>query len=99
MDGKNFISVQDFSFESVVVGSIVTFYFKPVYAKAIRLVVTDGTPNIRVEFYYSSASTLGKDDQKEEDTFIGKTVAATIDGVEEGGISQCNSTGLCWAGV
>ena len=26
-------------------------------------------------------------------------MAATIDGVEEGGISECNSTGLCWAGV
>ena len=39
MDGKNFVKVQDFTFKSTVIGSISTFYFKPVYAKFIRIVV------------------------------------------------------------
>jgi hypothetical protein len=59
MDGVNFIKVQDFSFDTVVANAILTFYFKPVYASHIRLVVKEGTPNIRVEFYYSSAVSMG----------------------------------------
>ena len=47
MDGKQFIKVQDFSFQTVSVNSITTFYFKAVYARAIRIVVNSGTPNIR----------------------------------------------------
>lgn len=43
------------------VGSVKTFYFKPVYAKSIRLVVRQGTPNIKFEFYYSNASSLGQE--------------------------------------
>ena len=99
MDGTNFLKIDDFSFSSVVVGSISTFYFKPVYGQYIRLVVKEGTPNIRMEFYFSSDSLPDGTQAPGQDTYIGKTVAATIDGAEEGGISDCSSDGLCWAGV
>lgn len=39
LDGQNFLKVDDFSFSSVVIGTVSTFYFKPVYAQFIRLVV------------------------------------------------------------
>jgi len=55
MDGQSYIQIGEFSMKDSVINSIITFYFKPVYAKFIRLVVKKGTPNIRVEFYYSSA--------------------------------------------
>lgn len=98
MDGKRFIAVQDFTFDSIVIGSVTTFYFKAVEAKYIRLVVREGTPNIRVEFYYSKAATMGQ--VVKPDTFIGKTVAASVNGIENGGVSNCSSSnGLCWAGV
>ena len=54
MDGQNYIQIGEYSLSASAINSIVTFYFKPVYAKFIRLVVKKGTPNIRVEFYYSS---------------------------------------------
>ena len=69
MNGKNFIKVQDFSFESTVIGSISTFYFKPVEARFIRIVVKSGTPNIRFEFYVSSAEKSST--QVSTDTYIG----------------------------
>lgn len=83
--------------KSITIGAISTYYFKAAYAKFIRLVVLEGTPNIRFEFYISSNSTTSS--QNYNDTFIGKTVAAVIDGAEEGGISACKDNGLCWAGV
>lgn len=97
MDGKTFLKIDDFSFNSVVIGAVSTFYFKPVYAQAIRIVVKEGTPNIRFEFYISSEAISSTNITT--DTFISKTVATTIDGVETGGISQCANDGLCWAGV
>jgi hypothetical protein len=99
MDGSNFLKIDDFSLSSIVVGSISTFYFKPVYGQYIRLVVKEGTPNIRMEFYYSSAQLPDGSTSQGLDTYIGKTVAATIDGAEEGGISSCKTDGLCWAGL
>lgn len=39
MDGQNFLKVDDFSFRNVAIGTVSTFYFKPVYAQFIRLVV------------------------------------------------------------
>jgi hypothetical protein len=48
MDGHNYIKINDFSFSSVVIGTITTFRFKPVYALSIRLVVQQGIPNIRL---------------------------------------------------
>jgi hypothetical protein len=58
MDGQNYILIGEFTLAESAINSIITFYFKPVYAKFIRLVVKKGTPNIRVEFYYSSAEKL-----------------------------------------
>ena len=58
MDGQNYILIGEFTMADSAINSIITFYFKPVYAKFIRLVVKKGTPNIRVEFYYSSAEKL-----------------------------------------
>ena len=38
-DGRNFKEVQQFKVHSAVAGSVATYYFKPVYAKFIRIVV------------------------------------------------------------
>ena len=98
MDGKNFIRVQDFYINDITAGSISTFYFKPVYARAIRIVVKKGTPNIRFELYISSGES--KSTQTSTDTYIGKSVVSTVNGVEEGGISTCQTgEDLCWAGI
>jgi len=61
------------------------------------LVVKEGTPNIRFEFYVSSNNITSH--AASTDSYIGKTVTAVIDGAEEGGISACKDDGLCWAGV
>ena len=97
MNGQSYTRVQDFTCQNIAIGSISTFYFKPVYARFIRIVVKSGTPNIRFEFYISSAEQSST--QVSTDTYIGKSVVSTVDGVEEGGVSTCGSTGLCWAGV
>jgi len=54
LDGTAFTAIGDYSLSNSTIDSTVTFYFKAVYAKFIRLVVKQGTPNIRLEFYYSS---------------------------------------------
>lgn len=35
-------------------GVVQTFYFTPVFARSIRIVVIEGIPNIKFEFYYSN---------------------------------------------
>jgi hypothetical protein len=97
MDGFFYTKIQEFSISSITIGAISTFYFKAVHAKFIRLVVKEGTPNIRFEFYISSSNITSQ--SSSTDTFIGKAVTAVIDGAEEGGLSTCKSDGLCWAGV
>jgi hypothetical protein len=62
MDGQSYTKIDDFKLSASAINSIVTFYFKPVYAKYIRLVVKKGTPNIRLEFYYSSTDYKGSAD-------------------------------------
>ena len=98
MDGSSYTKIQDFTISSITVGAISTFYFKAVNAKFIRLVVKEGIPNIRFEFYVSS-SNITTTQQNNNDSFIGQTVTAVIDGAEQGGISTCKSNGLCWAGI
>ena len=61
LDGNRYQDIDDFQMGQYFVGSVKTFYFKPVYAKSIRLVVRQGTPNIKFEFYYSNASSLGQE--------------------------------------
>ena len=46
-NGKEFTKIKDFKLEDATVGSVKTFYFYPVYAKYIRIVVIEGTPNIK----------------------------------------------------
>lgn len=98
LDGSQFIQMGSFSLSGVIIGSVKTFYFTPVYAKYIRIVVKKGTPNIKFEFYFSSniPSSVGSDSNS---TFIGKTVSESIEGAN-GGVSICGDNGgLCWAGV
>ena len=85
MDGQNYLKIDSFTLSGHSVGTIATFYFKPVYALSIRLVVNEGNPNIRIELYYSSEEQSTK--VMTQDTFISKTVATTIDGAEQGGLS------------
>ena len=33
MDGQNFLKIDEFSFSSIIIGAVSTFYFKPVYAQ------------------------------------------------------------------
>jgi hypothetical protein len=47
MDGVVFTQIGDYDLNGVVIGSVKTFYFTPVYAKFIRLVIKQGTPNIK----------------------------------------------------
>jgi hypothetical protein len=54
MDGQSYFQIGEFSMADTAINSIITFYFKPVNAKFIRLVVKKGIPNIRIDFYYSS---------------------------------------------
>jgi hypothetical protein len=98
MDGRSFTSIGDFSLNGVIIGSVKTFYFKPVYAKFIRIVVKQGTPNIKFEFYFSAGTVKQATSTSNSSTFIAKTVSASLDEAN-GGMSTCGETGLCWAGV
>lgn len=52
-DGKYFRTVSEYSLKYKESGVVETFYFTPVYAKVIRILVLSGTPHIKFEFYYS----------------------------------------------
>jgi hypothetical protein len=98
MDGINYISVGKFSLEGAQLGVAKTFYFKAVHAISIRLVVEEGIPHIKFDFYFSDTTALTKVEDKTHSTFISKTVSESIEGVL-GGVSTCGDNGLCWAGV
>jgi hypothetical protein len=65
------------------------------------LVVQQGIPNIRIEFYYSSAEKIAEASASKpyNNTFITNTVVSTIEGAETGGSTICGKDSLCWAGV
>ena len=65
MDGYSYQTVDVFRLHKCVVGSVKTFYFKPVEARFIRIVVKNGTPNIKFQFYISSETAIS---QVEEQT-------------------------------
>ncbi len=47
-NGKTYKRINDYTLSDIVIGSVRTIYFVPVYAKTIRLVVKTGKPNIKI---------------------------------------------------
>lgn len=74
IDGNTYQTIDLYQLDQCVAGSVKTYYFKPVYAKSIRIVVKEGTPNIKFEFYFSNTSALTQTTQQQVDTYIAKTV-------------------------
>lgn len=57
-DGKNFIRVSEFVVSQKAAGTVETYYFTAVEALAMRIVVLQGVPNIKFEFYYSNGQAV-----------------------------------------
>ena len=98
LDGESWRRVDVFKWNLQWSGSVKTFYFKPFEAYSVRIVVLEGTPNIRFQFYVSSATALAHVEQRQGDTYIAKTVLETIGGLESG-VETCSGGKGCWAGV
>ena len=98
MDGNNYRRIGNFKLNNKWAGSVKTFYFKAVEARSIRIVVLKGNPNIKFQFYVSSATAMVHTQNHQTDTYIAKTVLETIGGVESG-VETCKGGEGCWAGV
>lgn len=74
LDGKNFITIGDFSLQGIFLNVATTFYFKPVDAYFIRIVVKEGVPNIKFDFYFSDYQKISKSDSFDNSSYISKIV-------------------------
>lgn len=74
-DGKKFIRVSEFTVSQVTIGTVQTFYFTPVQALAMRIVVLGGAANIKFEFYYSNGQSVYP---SENSTYIQQQTGSTI---------------------
>ena len=99
-DGRKFIRVGSFCLDTDYVRVVKTFYFEPVEAIIMRIVLLEGQPNIKFEFYYSKNTTeVSVVDYSYEPQ-------GTYAVVEEGFIGQnfnpnasCGDKELCWMGL
>ena len=53
-NGKVWKKIADFDLMFMVEGAVETIYFPPVYAVGMRIVCTQGAPNIKFEFYFNA---------------------------------------------
>lgn len=100
-DGFNFKKVRDFEVsDKNIEGVVETYYFTPVFAKAMRLVVIQGVPSFKFEFYYSNGENKYA---VERNTYISETTEEIIDDNIRGEIfhtqDSCIDKELCWMGL
>ena len=100
-NGKIFKRVQQFDISKQSKEGIVqTFYFTPVFARAIRIVVLEGFPNIKFEFYYSNGENKYA---VERQTYIAESIEDIVDDELYGQIFEtqrdCVEKELCWMGL
>jgi hypothetical protein len=75
-----------------------TFYFQPVAAISIRIVVVEGFPNIRMEFYYSGKTKESR--YPNDESYIKRKVSESVDhGQHFTTESSCVEKELCWMGL
>ena len=100
-NGKTFTEIQQFDISRQSKEGIVqTFYFTPVFAKAMRIVVLEGSPNIKFEFYYSNGENKYA---KERETYISESIEDVVADELHGEIfetqRECVEKELCWMGL
>lgn len=92
--------MSEFAVTNGIAGSVQTFYFTPVEAIGMRMVVLSGAPNIKVEFYYSNGENEYASDNH---TYIQQQTEMTILSGLRGQIfdatSKCQDKELCWMGI
>jgi hypothetical protein len=93
--------VSQFTVTNGAAGTVQTFYFTPVQALGMRIVVLQGVPNIKFEFYYSNGENVYANNNS---TYIQQQTGMTIlDGLK-GQLFDASSScqqdkELCWMGI
>lgn len=75
-DGEYFRSAGEFQVSSNYANTVQTFYFQPVAAISIRIVVVEGFPNIRMEFYYSGKTKESR--YPNDESYIKRKVSESV---------------------